>query len=116
MFRRDLRHTGVYNAAGAPKFNAVQWKFHTSGRVIVSPAIVNGVVCVGSTDGNFYAIDAGSRTLKWKFETKAWEVSSPWPCLPDSQPLLDAVIFLRDAIRSVRLWSTFMRVYVVSVS
>lgn len=77
MFRGDQQRTGVYNALGVPKFNAVQWKFHTNGRVIASPAIANGVVYVGSTDGNFYAIDGGSGTLKWKFETKAWEVSSP---------------------------------------
>ena len=77
VFRGDLQHTGVYHAAGAPKFNALKWKFHTGGRVIASPAIVNGVVYVGSTDGNLYAIDAASGAQKWKFETKAWEVSSP---------------------------------------
>ena len=77
MFRGDLQHTGVYSAAGVPTFNVLRWKFHTGGRVIASPAVVNGVVYVGSTDGNFYAIDAGSGTLKWKFETKSWEVSSP---------------------------------------
>jgi outer membrane protein assembly factor BamB len=76
MFRGDLRHTGVYNSAGAPKFNAIKWKFHTGGRVISSPAVVNGMVYVGSTDGNFYAIDAATGTVKWKFATKAWEVSS----------------------------------------
>jgi hypothetical protein len=76
MFRGDLRHTGVYNAAGAPKFNAIKWKFHTGGRVVSSPAVVNGVVYVGSTDGNFYALDAASGTVRWKFATKAWEVSS----------------------------------------
>lgn len=77
MFRGDLQHTGVYNAAGAPKFDAIQWKFHTGGRVIASPAAANGVVYVGSTDGNFYAIDAASGAQRWKFTTKAWEVSSP---------------------------------------
>jgi len=76
MFRGNLLHTGVYNGAGVPKFNAIKWKFHTGGRVIASPAVVDGVVYVGSTDGNFYAIDAGSGTVKWKFTTKAWEVSS----------------------------------------
>ena len=76
MFRGNLQHTGVYNAAGAPKFNGIKWKFHTGGRVISSPAVVNGVVYVGSTDGNFYAIDAASGTVKWKLATKAWEVSS----------------------------------------
>jgi outer membrane protein assembly factor BamB len=77
MFRGDLQHTGVYDAAGVPKLNGVKWKFHTGGRVISSPAVVNGVAYVGSTDGNVYALEAGSGSLKWKFETKSWEVSSP---------------------------------------
>jgi eukaryotic-like serine/threonine-protein kinase len=77
MFRGDLKHTGVYGAPGVSKLNGVKWKFHTGGRVISSPAVVNGVAYVGSTDGNLYAIDAGAGALKWKFETKNWEVSSP---------------------------------------
>ena len=77
MFRGDLQHTGVYGAPGVPKLNGIKWKFHTGGRVISSPTVVNGVAYVGSTDGNLYAIDSGSGALKWKFETKSWEVSSP---------------------------------------
>jgi outer membrane protein assembly factor BamB len=77
MFRGDLQHTGVYNGAGVPKLNGVKWKFHTAGRVISSPAIVNGVAYVGSTDCNLYAIDIASGRQKWKFETKGWVVSSP---------------------------------------
>lgn len=77
MFRGNLQHTGVYNAAGVPKFSAIKWKFHTGGRVIASPAVVDGVVYVGSTDGNVYAIDAESGRVKWRCTTKAWEVSSP---------------------------------------
>jgi len=77
MFRGNLEHTGVYDAAGLSKFNTIKWKFHTGGRVIGSPAVVNGVVYVGSTDGNLYAIDAESGAQRWKFTTKAWEVSSP---------------------------------------
>lgn len=77
MFRGDLRHTGVYGGPGVPNFNRIKWKFHTNGRVISSPAVVNGVAYVGSTDCNLYAIDAQSGTLKWKFETKGWVVSSP---------------------------------------
>ena len=77
MFRGDLQHTGFYGGSGVPKQSGIKWKFHTGGRVISSPAVVNGVAYVGSTDGNLYAIDAGTGTLKWKFETKSWEVSSP---------------------------------------
>lgn len=77
MFRGNLQHTGVYDAAGVPQFNAIKWKFHTAGRVISSPAVGNGVIYVGSTDGNLYAIDAASGEMKWKFATKGMVVSSP---------------------------------------
>ena len=66
MFRGNLAHTGVYNAAGVPKFSQIKWKFHTDGQVISSPAIANGTVFVGSTDGNLYAVDLESGAQKWK--------------------------------------------------
>jgi eukaryotic-like serine/threonine-protein kinase len=77
MFRGNLQHTGVYDASGVTKLNGVKWKFHTSGRVISSPAVVNGVAYIGSTDGNLYALDAASGTVKWKFATESWVASSP---------------------------------------
>jgi outer membrane protein assembly factor BamB len=77
MFRGNLEHTGVYSAAGIPKFNGVEWKFHTSGRVISSPVVEGGLVYVGSTDKNFYAIDQQTGALKWKFATEGPVVSSP---------------------------------------
>jgi outer membrane protein assembly factor BamB len=77
VFRGNLAHTGVYDAPGVPKLTGVQWKFHTGGLIISSPAIANGLAYVGSTDGNLYAIDLNSGTMKWKFETKARVVSSP---------------------------------------
>ena len=77
MFRGDLRHTGVYSARGVTNLSRIKWKFHTPGRVISSPAIVNGVAYVGSTDGNLYALDVASGNLKWKFGTKSWVNSSP---------------------------------------
>lgn len=77
MFRGNLRHTGVYDAAGVAKLSGVKWKFHTSGYVISSPAVANGVAYVGSTDGNLYAVDLQSGAQKWKFKTGARVVSSP---------------------------------------
>src|SRR5581483_9990784 len=77
MFRGNLQHSGTYNAAGVPQLGGVKWKFHTEGRVISSPAVVDGVLYVGSTDSNLYALDAATGTLKWKFPTGSWVVSSP---------------------------------------
>jgi eukaryotic-like serine/threonine-protein kinase len=76
-FRGDLAHTGAYDAAGVPKVATVKWKFATKGMVISSPSLSQGVVYVGSTDGNLYAVDAQSGAQKWKFETKVRVTSSP---------------------------------------
>jgi eukaryotic-like serine/threonine-protein kinase len=77
MFRGDLRHSGVYQAAGVPKLGGLKWKFHTAGMVIGSPAVLDGTAYVGSTDGNLYAINAESGAQKWKFDAKSRIVSSP---------------------------------------
>jgi eukaryotic-like serine/threonine-protein kinase len=77
MFRGDPQHSGIYNAAGVPKFNRVRWKFHTNGYVFSSPAVSDGVLYAGSTDGNLYAIDVKSGAEKWKFPAGVRITSSP---------------------------------------
>ena len=77
MFRGNLQHAGVYESAGVRKFNRVKWQFHTRGMVIGSPGFAGGLVYVGSTDGNFYAIDAQSGAQRWKFELKSRVPSTP---------------------------------------
>ena len=76
MFRNDLAHTGVYSA-GVPQLHGVKWTFRTHDEIVSSPAIVNGVVYVGSNDGNLYAIDRQTGTQKWKFTTESRVNSSP---------------------------------------
>jgi eukaryotic-like serine/threonine-protein kinase len=65
-FHGSNARTGVYDSAGPSAFHEVQWRFKTAGPVIASPAIANGVVFVGSSDGAFYAIDQRSGQQKWK--------------------------------------------------
>ncbi|ABF43167.1 Pyrrolo-quinoline quinone [Candidatus Koribacter versatilis Ellin345] len=77
MFRGNPEHTGVYNAAGAPQFHSLKWKFETKAQLHSSPAVANGVVYVGSTSRNLLAVDLETGKLKWKFETGARIVSSP---------------------------------------
>jgi outer membrane protein assembly factor BamB len=77
MFRGDPAHSGIYAGAGVPKFHGIRWSFHTNSEVVSSPAIVGGVVYVGSNDGNLYAIDESSGKLHWKFETGSAIPSSP---------------------------------------
>jgi eukaryotic-like serine/threonine-protein kinase len=77
MFRGDPVHSGIYAGAGVPEFHGIRWSFHTKGEVVSSPAVVGGVVYVGSNDGNLYAIDESSGKLRWKFETGSAIPSSP---------------------------------------
>jgi eukaryotic-like serine/threonine-protein kinase len=77
MFRANPQHTGVYQSSPIEKFARVKWKFHTGGKVYSSPAIAAGVVYVGSSDGNLYAIDLASGTEKWRFAAHSRTTSSP---------------------------------------
>jgi len=77
MFRNNLAHSGIYAAEGVPKLKGVKWTFHTHGEVVSSPAIVEGVVYIGSNDGNLYALDQQTGTKKWAFRTEARVASSP---------------------------------------
>jgi outer membrane protein assembly factor BamB len=77
MFRGDAAHTGVYRTGAVARFERVKWQFHTSGPVISSPAVADGMVYIGSTDGALYALDRDRGTLRWKFATHGRVVSSP---------------------------------------
>lgn len=53
------------------------WKFETGAAVRSSPAVVDGVVYVGSDDGFLYAIDGASGEERWRFRTDGAACSSP---------------------------------------
>ena len=76
-FRGDLAHSGVYAGPGVTRAPRVQWTFHTKGRVIATPAVANGAVYFGSTDGNVYAVDAATGRQRWAFATESRVASSP---------------------------------------
>ena len=76
MFRSDPAHNGTYDSP-PPALHAVKWRFHTKGMIFSSPAVLDGVVYVGSGDGNLYAIRAADGSQVWKFATKGPVDSSP---------------------------------------
>jgi outer membrane protein assembly factor BamB len=48
---------------------ALLWSYTTGGGVNSSPAVANGVVYVGSGDGNVYALNASTGALVWSYAT-----------------------------------------------
>jgi len=75
MFRGDLAHTGAFDSPPIAEAPTLKWAFKTGGAIYSSPAVVDGVVYVGSADGNLYAVSDGVEL--WKFTTKGRVVSSP---------------------------------------
>ena len=53
------------------------WKYTTGNFVWSSPAVANGVVYVGSDDGNLYTLNASSGALLWQYQAGCLVRSSP---------------------------------------
>lgn len=79
QFHYNAQHTGDYSpVAGSNMSNSkLAWKYTTGGWVFSSPAVANGVVYVGSKDGNVYALNANTGTELWSFPTGGGAYSSP---------------------------------------
>jgi outer membrane protein assembly factor BamB len=67
MFHHDLGHSG-YSTSTGPTANRTLWKYTTGNGVHgACPAVVGGVVYIGSSDYNFYALNATTGALIWKY-------------------------------------------------
>ena len=70
-----------------------------------SPAVWNGAVYFGSGDGNIYALDALSGTLKWKFKTG--DVVHASPAISDGRLFIgswDSYFYAIDASTGREIW------------
>lgn len=91
MYGRNFSHSFSNNASKINPGNVAKlrplWQFATADAVSASPTVANGVLYVGAWDGFFYALDAGSGELIWKFQVDCDNVIVPVPphCLPPGQ-------------------------------
>jgi outer membrane protein assembly factor BamB len=94
MYGRNLSHTFSNEHSGINPSNVSSlqpaWTFtptlEKADAFSASPTVVDGVVYVGSWNGFFYALDAHSGKLIWKFEVDCQNSALvlPWPpqCVP----------------------------------
>ena len=87
-FRHDSTHSG-YSISTAPRTNQTLWNYTTGEDVLSSPAVVDGVVFVGSADGKVYALDAFDGSEVWNYTTGDVVFSSP--------AVVDGVVFVGSA-------------------
>jgi outer membrane protein assembly factor BamB/endonuclease YncB( thermonuclease family) len=77
MFRGGPTHSGVQPGPGLTAPAKLPWEFRTASSIFSSPAIVDGVIYVGSLDGSVYALNSSSGPALWQFTTGAGILSSP---------------------------------------
>lgn len=91
MYGRNLRHTFDNSRSRINPGNVASlkplWSFPTADAVSASPTVVDGVVYVGAWDGYFYALDARSGQLIWRFQVDCQSTIVPVPpqCLSPGQ-------------------------------
>jgi polyvinyl alcohol dehydrogenase (cytochrome) len=83
MYGKDLSHSfsnpfSQINPSNVASLTPA-WTFPTGDAVTASPAVVDGIVYVGSWDGFFYAIDAAAGQLKWKVQVDCQGSVVPLP-------------------------------------
>ena len=76
-FHGNIARTGVYDSAGPKQFGGVKWTFKTSGPIVGSPAIADGVIYIAGMDSYLYAIDQETGKEKWKYKSSMPIASSP---------------------------------------
>ncbi len=82
------------------------WVFATGDEVYSSPAVVDGVVYIGSTDQHLYAIDAATGAERWRYRADGAVTSSP--AVVDGAVYVgcnDARLHVVDAGTGVRRWT-----------
>ncbi|MDD1719977.1 MAG: PQQ-binding-like beta-propeller repeat protein [Methanoregulaceae archaeon] len=83
-FRSDLHNTGVYDDGGTKPDGTLLWNYTTGGPVSSSPAVVDGVVYIGSQDSHLYALNASTGAFLWKYNTtERMDYVSSSPALAD---------------------------------
>jgi outer membrane protein assembly factor BamB len=70
MFRHDLQRTG-YSTSTAPNTNAVKWFHNTTTEIDSAPAVADGRVIVGVSNGNVLAVNSTTGEWLWSYDTGA---------------------------------------------
>jgi len=68
MFHRGPEHRGATEAELSPPLR-VLWHYSTKGPIMGSPVVEEGLVFIGSRDGNLYAIEAKRGLEHWHLRT-----------------------------------------------
>lgn len=118
-FRHDLNNTGYTSQVG-PKTNLTAWEFDTGGVVTSSPAVVDGVVYVGSNDTYVYALNATMGDELWRYQISGqfgWNGTYSSPAVVDGVVYIgsnDFNVYALNATTGNKIWNFTVFGYVYS--
>jgi uncharacterized repeat protein (TIGR01451 family) len=106
MQRWNPRETelGVNNVGSLAR----KWTYATGAFVESSPAVVSGVVYIGSDDGNLYALNASTGQKLWSFSTGSGQSILDAPAVADGVVYIgsyDGILYALNASTGKELWS-----------
>jgi outer membrane protein assembly factor BamB len=107
IWGNDPAHSST--AQVGPSNLTLGWKFTTGGAVISSPTVADGIVYVGSSDHNIYAIGALNGSLIWKFTTQ--DVVESSPAEANGKVYTggdDGYVYCLNAYTGALIWKTFV--------
>ena len=108
MFHNDLSLSG-YTMDSGPDTNNILWTYSTLAPIESSPAVVDGIVYIGSNDGTLYALDAYSGTEIWSYPT-GYSIHSS-PAVENNMVYFlssDGYIYALDASTGTYIWSNMI--------
>lgn len=72
-----LTGVGIWGRRALLRPPAPVWTFETGGEIYSSPTVVGGLLYIGSSDSNLYALDARTGNEQWRYSTGGAVTSSP---------------------------------------
>jgi outer membrane protein assembly factor BamB len=112
QFRRTPLHNGYDPHENALSPESVgrlgpEWSYTTGGDINSSPAVVNGVLYVASSDRDVYALDSSTGALLWSFDTGG-DPAEASPAVVDGVVYVSSLshkVFALNAATGSLLWS-----------
>ena len=77
MYQRDPAHAAVVDGDVALPRGVLKWRFETAEPVLSSPAVLDGLLYLGTGDRRIIAVDAGTGELVWEHTVNGPVDSSP---------------------------------------
>ena len=76
MYGQNPQNTG-YSPSSGPSTGDLQWVYPIKSFVLSSPAVADGKLYIGATDGKLYCLDAYTGAWIWEYDTESYIDSSP---------------------------------------